>query len=138
LKAKVQNLSSLGVKYPWAHLRNDDMHFVSKGWGFERWIVNNSEYCGKLLHIDNQKKCSWHYHILKDEVFYVVSGTLKVVYGHNDDKQNAETLFLTQGEGFHVGRGLRHQMTAVDGDCEFFEFSTQHFDEDSIRIEKGD
>ena len=23
------------------------MKFVPKGWGFEKWIVNNEEYCGK-------------------------------------------------------------------------------------------
>ena len=24
--------------------------FVPKGWGFEKWIVNCEEYCGKLLY----------------------------------------------------------------------------------------
>ena len=23
--------------------------YVPKGWGFEKWIVNCEEYCGKLL-----------------------------------------------------------------------------------------
>jgi hypothetical protein len=32
---------------------------------------------------------------------------------------------------------MRHQMLAHK-DTELFEFSTQHFDEDSIRIESGD
>ena len=44
--------------------------FVKKGWGYELWIVNKPEYCGKLLFFNEGKKCSWHYHILKDEVFY--------------------------------------------------------------------
>ena len=26
------------------------INFVSKGWGFEKWIVNTDEYCGKLLY----------------------------------------------------------------------------------------
>ncbi len=25
--------------------------FVPKGWGFEKWIVNCEEYCGKLLYL---------------------------------------------------------------------------------------
>ena len=29
-----------------------------KGWGYEKWIVNKDEYCGKLLHIIKGKKCS--------------------------------------------------------------------------------
>lgn len=27
-----------------------EIKFVPKGWGFEKWIVNNEEYCGKLLY----------------------------------------------------------------------------------------
>ena len=38
---------------------------------------------------------------------------------------------------FHIHRGLRHQMIAQD-DSELFEFSTQHFDEDSHRVITGD
>ena len=25
------------------------MKYVEKGWGYEKWIVNKEEYCGKLL-----------------------------------------------------------------------------------------
>ena len=44
---------------------------------------------------------------------------------------------LEKGDNFHVYRGLRHRMEALE-DTELFEFSTQHFDSDSIRITKGD
>ena len=47
----------------------DPIKFVSKGWGYEKWIANSPSYCGKLLFIAKGKKCSWHYHKLKDEVF---------------------------------------------------------------------
>ena len=47
----------------------NDIKFVPKGWGFEKWIVNCEQYCGKLLYIAKGKKCSWHYHNKKDEVF---------------------------------------------------------------------
>ena len=111
--------------------------FVSKGWGFEKWIVNCEEYCGKLLYIAKNKMCSWHYHKLKDEVFYVQSGKIIVKYSENDDLSSAETTILTAGDNFHVYRELRHRIIALE-DSEVFEFSTQHFDEDSHRIEKGD
>ena len=45
-----------------------EMKFVPKGWGFEKWIVNKPEYCGKLLYFVKGKRCSWHYHKIKDEV----------------------------------------------------------------------
>ena len=113
------------------------MKHVEKGWGFERWIVNKSEYCGKLLYFEQGKKCSWHYHILKDEVFYVQSGKLLIKTSNNDDIEKANELILNQGESFHVYRGLRHQMIAIE-ETELFEFSTEHFDSDSYRILKGD
>ena len=30
-----------------------DMKHVDKGWGWERWIVNKEEYCGKLMFFNN-------------------------------------------------------------------------------------
>ena len=114
-----------------------EIKFVPKGWGFEKWIHNSKEYCGKLLYFVKGKKCSWHFHKLKDEVFYVQSGKILVKYSDKDDISSAKELILTPGENFHVYRGLRHQMSALE-DAELFEFSTQHFDSDSIRLIKGD
>ena len=114
-----------------------DIKYVPKGWGFEKWIVNNEENCGKLLYFVKDKQCSWHYHKLKDEVFYVQSGRIKVYFGDSDDINEANTCILGPGDNFHVYIGLRHRMEAIE-DTELFEFSTQHFDSDSHRIEKGD
>ena len=117
--------------------QSEPIKFVSKGWGFEKWIANSEEYCGKLLFLAKGKKCSWHFHKLKDEVFYIQSGAVEVTYGEDDDKQNAKSEVLIKGDKFHVPRGLRHLMYALQ-DTELFEFSTQHFDSDSHRIEPGD
>jgi len=114
-----------------------NVKFVPKGWGFEKWIVNCEEYCGKVLYFVKGKRCSWHYHILKDEVFYIQSGKMLVKYSEKDNIEEASELTLERGDNFHVYRGLRHQMIALE-DTELFEFSTQHFDSDSYRIEKGD
>ena len=116
---------------------SDPIKFVSKGWGYEKWIANGPEYCGKLLFIAKGKKCSWHYHVLKDEVFYVQSGAVELVYGTDDDKSKGTIVVLAQGDKFHMARGTRHQMYALQ-DTELFEFSTQHSDSDSHRVEPGD
>ena len=113
------------------------MFHVDKGWGWERWIVNTEEYCGKLLFFNKSKRCSWHYHKLKDEVFYLQSGKMMIYFSDSDELENAGQLILNPGDNFHVYRGLRHQMRALE-DTELFEFSTQHFDSDSNRILKGD
>ena len=34
-----------------------EIKFISKGWGFEKWIVNKEEYCGKLLYLAKDKRC---------------------------------------------------------------------------------
>lgn len=116
---------------------SSEQKFVSKGWGFEKWITNNEKYCGKLLYFVKGKKCSWHYHEIKDEVFYIHSGKLLVKFSYEDDLEKSSEIVLECGDSFHVKPGLRHQMFAIT-DTQMFEFSTQHFDEDSYRIEKGD
>lgn len=108
-----------------------------KGWGYEKWIVNKPEYCGKLLYIEKDKKVSWHYHILKDETFYVQSGSIILKYSDNDDLETASEIILNSGDSFHIYRGLRHRMIALEN-TELFEFSTEHFDSDSYRLIKGD
>jgi quercetin dioxygenase-like cupin family protein len=113
------------------------INFVPKGWGFEKWIVNTNEYCGKLLYFVKGKKCSWHYHKLKDETFYIQSGKILLKYSDGDEMIYADEIILNRGDKFHIYRGLRHQMFAIE-DTELFEFSTQHFDEDSYRLERGD
>lgn len=113
------------------------LHVVPKGWGFEKWIVNNEKYCGKILYLVKDRKCSWHYHKIKDETFYVQSGKIELRYGNDPDIDTAKKIILNKGDHFHIPVGLIHQMYALE-DTELFEFSTQHFDEDSHRVEKGD
>ena len=60
-----------------------------------------------------------------------------VKYSDEDSLEEAKELVLNPGENFYIYTGLRHQMIALE-DSELFEFSTQHFDEDSYRIVKGD
>src|SRR3954469_13322886 len=108
---------------------------VDKGWGHELWLVNK-DYCGKLLHFERGKKCSWHYHRVKDEVFYLQSGRLRVRFGFGDDLAGAASVLLLPGMAFAVPTGLRHQMEAEE-DSDLFEFSSHHEEDDSIRLVKG-
>ena len=112
------------------------MKHVPKDWGYEKWIVNKPEYCGKLLKINAGHQTSWHFHKLKDEVFFLQSGALKILYSGHDDIGLSMEHKMAPGEAFHVPRGLRHRIIAEE-DSELFEFSTQHFDDDSHRILKG-
>tara|TARA_Y100001938_G_C8003708_1_gene386166 strand:- start:50 stop:430 length:381 start_codon:yes stop_codon:yes gene_type:complete len=125
------------VEKPPEHLIHPPMKYVKKGWGYEKWIVNKEEYCGKLLFFKQGKQCSWHYHKKKDEVFYLQSGKMVVKYSDGDNPELANEIILEAGQNFYVPIGLRHQMYALE-DSHLFEFSTQHFDSDSHRIHRGD
>ena len=56
-----------------------------KGWGKEVWFWNSEKFCYKHLYINKGKKCSWHYHKIKDEVFYLQSGKMIVKFSEDDD-----------------------------------------------------
>jgi mannose-6-phosphate isomerase-like protein (cupin superfamily) len=113
------------------------VRFVAKGWGREVWIANNQLYCGKILEIRKGKRCSFHFHELKTESFYLRTGLLKVRVRQSPDSPNVEEFELGAGECMDVPRRLVHQMEALE-DSELFEFSTQHFDSDSHRLSPGD
>ena len=114
-----------------------DQVFVPKGWGFEKWITNNELYCGKILYFVKGKECSWHFHEVKDEVLYVQSGSIVLKFSDDDSILGADEIVLERGDSFRIRPKLRHQMFALE-DTEIFEISTTHFDEDSIRLLKGD
>ena len=114
-----------------------DIEIHQKGWGHEKWIVNNELYCGKLLIFNKGKRCSFHYHKLKHETFYLKSGLLQLIYSNYDDTILSNKKTLRPGDKFEIPPLTRHQMIALE-DSELIEFSTQHFEEDSYRIIKGD
>jgi mannose-6-phosphate isomerase-like protein (cupin superfamily) len=107
-----------------------------KGWGYEIWMVNNNKYCGKLLHFDGSAKFSMHYHLQKDETWYVLKGTFIFRWIDTSRADIIEEI-LTVGESIHIPPGLPHQLETVDGG-EIIETSTEHFEEDSYRVMKGD
>jgi hypothetical protein len=129
--------------------------YLQKGWGHEKEIVNYDKYCGKLLFFNEGKKCSFHYHKLKTETFLVNYGKIFFMsakledYSNNSEmqeiiqKQFKENKFnkycqeMTKGCIVHLDPFLIHCVYAVEP-SEIIEFSTQHFDSDSIRLLKGD
>lgn len=107
--------------------------FVEKTWGHERWMVNTEKFCGKLLYVEKDKFCSLHYHRLKEENFYVFAGEVKLDLRYPDDK--CMSLILTSGDSITVKPGVLHRFTGKCGNSIIIETSTQHFDDDSYRVE---
>ena len=104
---------------------NLDVHV--KDWGGELWIVNTDAYCGKRLTVRKGMQSSLHYHLIKDETFFVESGLIQFeIDGH--------VLMLRPGNSVRVLPGLRHRFSGFES-SDVFEFSTHHDEADVYRIE---
>lgn len=108
-----------------------------KKWGKEIWMVNNEKYCGKLLCFNKESKFSMHFHILKDESWYVNKGKFIFKYINGENADIIEEI-LNEGDCVRIPQYLPHQLEVLSDGGEIIEISTQHFEEDSIRIIKGD
>lgn len=111
------------------------MHIEPKGWGKELWVHNDEKYCGKILVLNKGKRCSLHFHVKKHETFYISKGLVKMELVHANGKKEEKT--MKPGDHMEITQGLMHRFTGLE-DSEIVEFSTQHFEEDSYRVEKGD
>jgi len=109
---------------------------IPKGWGHELIIYNDAKYCGKVLVFKEGCKFSMHYHMLKQETWYVNKGSF--IYKWIDTERGiTEETNLKVGDVVTQYPGQPHQLIALE-DGEVFEVSTEHFDSDSYRIYKGD
>ena len=110
---------------------------VKKAWGKEIIFVNNPKYCGKLLVFDKNKSFSMHYHLKKEETWYVSKGSFDYKW---IDLETAEekNKIVKVGDIIHQNIGHPHQLQSLEQDSTIFEVSTEHFDYDSYRIRKGD
>ena len=76
-----------------------------------------------------------HYHMIKDEAWYVKEGEFLYRWIDTETAITNEQK-LTEGDAVRQLPGQPHQLEALT-DGVIFEVSTQHFDSDSYRIEKG-
>lgn len=116
--------------------RIEKPEIVEKAWGREIIMINLDEYCGKILEFKPGAKFSMHFHMEKQETWYVLDGTfdLTSINTLNATREHDE---LKPGDVFTVERGLPHQLSSSTGG-RIVEISTKHFDHDSYRVERGD
>jgi mannose-6-phosphate isomerase-like protein (cupin superfamily) len=108
---------------------------IQKGWGYEKIIVNEKDYCGKVLYFLKDEKTSMHYHINKHETFYVLSGEFDIKIIYTKDASHVKH-HLTAGMKLPISQNTPHQIIALT--CgEIIEFSSHDDPMDSYRIEEG-
>lgn len=104
---------------------------VEKPWGYEVWYWNQPNYCCKLIHINRSHGCSMHFHVKKHETLVVVKGTLRVEAIVNKKQVSVD---VKPGEAFVIAPGFPHRLIALFEDVDLIEASTQHFEEDSVKL----
>lgn len=110
---------------------------VNKNWGYEKWIHNDSQYCGKLLVFENEgNRFSMHYHMIKNETWYIQKGAFEF-HWINTETATLVKEILNVGDIVYIERGKPHQLIALEPESIVFEVSTEHFDTDSYRIYKN-
>ncbi len=112
------------------------MEIINKGWGKELVIDNNTDYCMKILQFNEGGLSSMHFHLKKTETWYIKSG-LFVLKKIDTDTADITSIELELGDCVINKPGEPHQLLCIK-EGEIFECSTQHFDDDSYRVFKGD
>jgi len=107
-----------------------------RGWGYETWIENLPEYCGKILHVYKGLRGSLHFHMNKMETMYLQSGKVQLRFV-DPEKGTDYTIDLNPGDSILIPRGQVHQIIGIE-ESDLFEFSTVHEESDSHRVQKGD
>ena len=115
--------------------RKGDIH--EKAWGHELWIVNHEMYCGKLLVFNKDKKFSMHYHLIKEESWYVSKGEFEYRW-IDTETASIKSARIFEGDIVDLEVGQPHQLVALTESATIFEVSTKHYEEDSYRVLPGD
>lgn len=125
---------------------------VPKLWGYEKIIVNENKYCGKILTLlPNKMASSLHFHKQKIETFHVLSGFVKFeIWGRRSSSAHQPSTlysdlditnyYLIERATLIAGMSLTlrpeqpHRFWVIDEIAQFIEFSTPDDPADSYRI----
>jgi mannose-6-phosphate isomerase-like protein (cupin superfamily) len=108
----------------------------SKGWGYEVWVCNHEKYCLKKLVFNDKAKFSMHYHLIKDETWYIEDGEY-IFRWIDTTNANINEKILKKGDTVRIPPGMPHQIESIEKGT-ILEVSTEHFDYDNYRVFKGD
>jgi len=110
----------------------------TKGWGEEIIFADHPEYAGKLLVFKKQNaKFSMHFHRVKKETWYVISGCFRL---DRINTNNAEkiTSTLEEGDAVDILPCEPHRLTCLSDGGTLVEVSTHDDPDDNYRVMPGD
>jgi len=112
-----------------------DYIHVPKVWGEEIWLTNSDKYCAKFLELSSGYQCSLHRHLIKDETFFVLEGTVDLEIQTGTNQKFKQTVRLEAGENYHIPVGVFHRFSSGYSGALILEVSTKHDDMDVERLE---
>lgn len=104
--------------------------YIDKAWGYEELLEHNDHYVLKKLFVKQGHCCSLQYHEQKHETLYVLSGTMRLLAGPDED--HLDEMFLGPGDYCAIAPLIVHRMYGFT-DCTYLEASTPQFD-DVVRV----
>lgn len=109
---------------------------VNKGWGYEDIWVSTPYYCSKFLHFNKDAMFSMHFHKVKIETWYCMSGKFIVQYIDTETAEVSQRM-LTVGDTWHNNTLEPHRIICVEEGV-ILEVSTPDNPKDNYRILPGD
>jgi N-acetylneuraminate synthase len=88
-------------------------------------IINNNEYCKKIIVLLPNQSHPEHYHKKKDETFLIISGKLMIKIDNVD-------CTLLPGQHLRISRLCLHSFTSGEDGCILEEISSTHYNDDSF------
>jgi mannose-6-phosphate isomerase-like protein (cupin superfamily) len=109
-----------------------------KSWGYEYIFATNDLYTGKILHFNKSgNKFSMHFHRFKDETWYVLKGSFRLILIDTNNASQREVI-LNVGDDIRITPCQPHQLIALEDDSQIVEVSTPDSAEDNYRVLPGD
>jgi mannose-6-phosphate isomerase-like protein (cupin superfamily) len=102
---------------------------TKRPWGSFTRFTDNEQSTVKIINVNQGEELSLQYHMKRREFWRVLKGSPVFVIGE-------ERLEGKEGDEFAVEQGVKHRISAPNGDVEILEISTGVFDEeDIVRLE---
>ena len=102
---------------------------TEKPWGHEELLLNQGTIGIKRMVLKPKQKTSYHYHNIKNEVFFVESGRASVRFESGKKE-------LKKGEFVYIPKLTAHQtFNPGPGKLSIMEFSAPHSETDVVRVE---
>jgi mannose-6-phosphate isomerase-like protein (cupin superfamily) len=115
-----------------------EIRVVDKGWGREEIVVSTDQYCMKRLCFDLEgSRTSMHFHMMKDETFFVEQGSFRLDLIQTKDGKTY-SVEMNVGDHMRIDPLLPHRLTSLEEDSVMIEVSTADDEHDNFRIYPGD